>query len=116
MGIFIKLIHDLYRCIQNKEPQIYDNLKSIEQDLELAIDLCLEAVGHQFDIKKQKTLLEAAFLGKSFLETYHSEQFVIVARTTRLLNQLSEKEIGMPLTSAQLSFFISGLRSPVQLN
>ncbi|RAL67561.1 hypothetical protein DID88_008316 [Monilinia fructigena] len=66
-----------------------------------AVDTCVKAAGHEFNIHWQKQLLKAASFGKSVLDIYNSDDFVDMCETLRVLNAVRYYEIGIPLSYEQ---------------
>lgn len=52
---------DYHDCLQADE-----NLRLIRPALTEAVDCCIDAAGHEFDIGQQRTLLKAAAFGLPF--------------------------------------------------
>lgn len=46
--------------------QAYDNYQLISSSLPEAIEACIDAAGHEFDVSRQRTLLRAATYGLAF--------------------------------------------------
>ena len=60
----INLILSCERDINNiSHLQAYDNYQLISSSLPEAIEACIDAAGHEFDVSQQRTLLRAAKYG-----------------------------------------------------
>ncbi|RLM92748.1 hypothetical protein C2845_PM08G21410 [Panicum miliaceum] len=108
--------------------QAYDNYQLISSSLPEAIEACIDAAGHEFDVSRQRTLLRAAtyglafcsarrdskgggsgyFVGKSkggeailVISRFPHERFQEMCKMLRVLNAVRDPEIGMPLTIQQ---------------
>ena len=63
----INLILSCERDINNiSHLQAYDNYLLISSSLPEAIEACIDAAGHEFDVSRQRTLLRAATYGLAF--------------------------------------------------
>ena len=63
----INLILSCERDINNiSHLQAYDNYQLISSSLPEAIEACIDAAGHEFDVSRQRTLLRAATYGLAF--------------------------------------------------
>ena len=74
-----------------------ENLKMIGHTIE-AVRECIDAATHEYHVSDQKTLLEAALLGKNFNPVDNCQVFMDSCKTLRVLNQVRELEVGIPLT------------------
>ncbi|XP_062617543.1 vacuolar protein sorting-associated protein 16 homolog, partial [Saccostrea cucullata] len=77
-------------------------IRIIKDKLEVAVSQCIEAAGHEIDSAKQEPLLKAAAFGKCFLTDYSPEAYVNMCQMLRVLNQVRNHVIGIPLTYSQL--------------
>ncbi|RYP61621.1 hypothetical protein DL769_007619 [Monosporascus sp. CRB-8-3] len=87
--------------LENQSPKADDNIQLIRPNLVEAVDTCVAAAGHEFNIHWQKQLLKAASFGKSVLDIYNSDDFVDMCETLRVLNAVRFYEIGLPLSYEQ---------------
>ncbi|XP_003740727.1 vacuolar protein sorting-associated protein 16 homolog [Galendromus occidentalis] len=81
-----------------------DYLASIKEDdqLDVAVEQCIRAAGHQWDEVTQKALLKAASFGKVFQsEQKDPDEYVTMCKKMRVLNAIRSPEIGMPLSFRQ---------------
>ncbi|PSN65980.1 vacuolar protein sorting-associated protein 16 [Corynespora cassiicola Philippines] len=87
--------------LDQKSPKADDLIQLIRPSLADAVDTCIKAAAHEFNIHWQKTLLRAASFGKSVLDLYSSDDFVDTCDTLRVLNAVRFYEIGLPLSYDQ---------------
>ncbi|KAF2745017.1 vacuolar protein-like protein sorting vps16 [Sporormia fimetaria CBS 119925] len=87
--------------LEQKSPKADDLIQLIRPSLAEAVDTCVKAAGHEFNIHWQKALLKAASYGKSVLDLYNSDDFVDMCETLRVLNAVRFYEIGLPLSYDQ---------------
>ncbi|USW50105.1 Putative vacuolar protein sorting-associated protein [Septoria linicola] len=87
--------------LDNKSPKADDNIQMIRPNLDEAVDVCVRAAGHEFNVHWQKQLLKAASFGKSVLDLYNSDDFVDMTEALRVLHAVRDHEIGLPLSYEQ---------------
>ncbi|KAF2681402.1 vacuolar protein sorting-associated protein 16 [Lentithecium fluviatile CBS 122367] len=87
--------------LDQKSPKADDLIQLIRPNLAEAVDTCIKAAAHEFNIHWQKALLRAASFGKSVLDLYSSDDFVDTCDTLRVLNAVRFYEIGLPLSYDQ---------------
>ncbi|KAF2734470.1 vacuolar protein sorting-associated protein [Polyplosphaeria fusca] len=87
--------------LDQKSPKADDLIQLIRPSLDEAVDTCVRAAGHEYNIHWQKALLKAASFGKSVLDLYSSDDFVDMCDTLRVLNAVRFYEIGLPLSYDQ---------------
>ncbi|OTB07118.1 hypothetical protein M426DRAFT_318147 [Hypoxylon sp. CI-4A] len=92
---------DAVEQLENQSPKADDNIQLIRPNLVEAVDTCVAAAGHEFDVHWQKQLLKAASFGKSVLDIYSSDDFVDMCETLRVINAVRYYEIGLPLSYEQ---------------
>ncbi|KAI1433969.1 vacuolar protein sorting-associated protein [Xylaria sp. CBS 124048] len=92
---------DAVQQLENQSPKADDNIQLIRSHLAEAVDTCVAAAGHEFNVHWQKQLLKAASFGKSVLDIYNSDDFVDMCETLRVLNAVRYYEIGLPLSYEQ---------------
>lgn len=92
---------DAVEQLENQSPKADDNIQLIRPNLVEAVDTCVAAAGHEFNIHWQKQLLKAASFGKSVLDIYNSDDFVDMCETLRVLNAVRYYEVGLPLSYEQ---------------
>ncbi|KAF1815594.1 vacuolar protein-like protein sorting vps16 [Eremomyces bilateralis CBS 781.70] len=92
---------DAVEQLEQKSPKADDDIQMIRSNLDEAVDTCVKAAGHEYDVHWQKQLMKAASLGKSVLDLYNSDEFVEMCETLRVLNAVRFYEIGIPLSYEQ---------------
>lgn len=95
------ILLDAVEQLENQSPKADDNIQLIRPNLVEAVDTCVAAAGHEFNVHWQKQLLKAASFGKSVLDIYNSDDFVDMCETLRVLNAVRFYEIGIPLSYEQ---------------
>ncbi|XP_066928946.1 vacuolar protein sorting-associated protein 16 homolog [Clytia hemisphaerica] len=98
---FIQLTFMLF-LLQSYSPRVDDYLRAVKDHLHEAVTDCLRAAGHLFDEKEQRELMRAASFGKSFVQDMRPQAFVEMAHTIRILNNIRNFKIGIPITYDQL--------------
>lgn len=99
------------------QPRANEIIRGIKADLAGAVDTCIEAAGLEPDPVWQKKLLrvslgcyeggrsadgvQAAMLGRSFLDLYNPTDLVGMAQSLKILNAIRFYEVGIPLTYQQ---------------
>ncbi|CAH1109343.1 unnamed protein product [Psylliodes chrysocephalus] len=76
----------------------------VKNDLETAVNQCIEAVGYEFDTDVQKLLIRAAQFGKCFIPDMRSDSYVNMCRLLRVLNAVRDPKVGIPITITQLNY------------
>ncbi|KAI4665325.1 uncharacterized protein J4E78_002785 [Alternaria triticimaculans] len=87
--------------LEQKSPKADDLIQLIRPSLGEAVDTCIKAAAHEYNIHWQKSLLKAASYGKSVLDLYSSDDFVDTCDTLRVLNAVRFYEVGLPLSYDQ---------------
>ncbi|KAF1921331.1 Vps16, N-terminal region-domain-containing protein [Ampelomyces quisqualis] len=87
--------------LEQKSPKADDLIQLIRPNLADAVDTCIRAAAHEYQIHWQKALLKAASYGKSVLDLYSSDDFVDACDTLRVLNAVRFYEIGLPISYDQ---------------
>lgn len=87
--------------LEKKSPKADENIRRIRSSLPAAVDACIKAAGHEFDVYWQKRLLKAASFGKSVLELYNSDEFVEMTEKLRVLTAVRDYQIGLPISYEQ---------------
>lgn len=97
------LMFDAMEAFEDGDPKSDENIRSIEATNQLgeAIGTCIEAALSEFDISRQQSLLKAASYGKAFCRDLNPQEFVNAAKKLRVLNEVRNADIGLPLTSLQ---------------
>ena len=92
---------DAVDLLEKKSPKADDNIQLIRDDLDKAVDVCVQAAGQEYSVHRQKQLLKAASFGKSVLDLYNSDDYVDMTETLRVLNAVRFFEVGIPLSYDQ---------------
>ncbi|KAF1922830.1 vacuolar protein sorting-associated protein [Didymella exigua CBS 183.55] len=87
--------------LEQKSPRADDLIQLIRPRLAEAVDACIRAAAHEYNIHWQKALLKAASYGKSVLDLCSSDDFVDTCDTLRVLNAVRFYEIGLPVSYDQ---------------
>eukprot|EP01127_Copromyxa_protea_P012863 TRINITY_DN3386_c0_g4_i1.p1 TRINITY_DN3386_c0_g4~~TRINITY_DN3386_c0_g4_i1.p1 ORF type:complete len:829 (-),score=130.60 TRINITY_DN3386_c0_g4_i1:29-2515(-) len=102
--------YDLY---EQGNPKSDHQLRSIkmQNQLEDAVDACIDAASFEFDIDTMKRFLGAASFGKGRIRTshYNSDKFVETSKVLRVVNAVRDPQIGMPLTVQQYNLLSADL-------
>jgi len=77
-------------------------MRSIKDHLQEAVSACMKAAGHEFEPKTQRALMKAASFGKSFLKDMRPQAYVEMSQTVRVLNNVRNYKVGIPLTFEEL--------------
>lgn len=92
---------DSIEQLELKSPKADENIQRIKPNLPEAVDTCIRAAGHEFDVQHQKALLKAASFGKSVLDLYSSDEFVEMCERLRVLNAVRDYRVGLPMSYEQ---------------
>jgi vacuolar protein sorting-associated protein 16 len=97
------LMFDAMEAFEEGDPKSDENIRSIEATNQLgeAIGTCIEAASAEFDVSRQQSLLKAASYGKAFSSDLSPLEFVNAAKKLRVLNEIRNADVGLPLTSQQ---------------
>lgn len=95
------MLLDSVNLLEKQSPKADENIQRIRTSLPEAVDTCVKAAGHEFDIYWQKRLLKAASFGKSVLELYNSDEFVEMTEKLRVLKAIRDYRIGLPVSYEQ---------------
>jgi vacuolar protein sorting-associated protein 16 len=77
-------------------------IRSITNQLDDAIDMCIDAATYEFSPATQKLLLRAAVFGKAFSQTASSSTKVHqTGKILRILNSVRESKVGIPISFRQ---------------
>nr|XP_046915204.1 vacuolar protein sorting-associated protein 16 homolog [Dermatophagoides farinae] len=86
---------------QNHKVDDYIRLIQEKNEMEMAVNMCLETACHEFNVATQKMLLRAASFGKCFTANMDNNKFVRVCQELRILNAIRKPDVGIPLTHCQ---------------
>ncbi|XP_052092868.1 vacuolar protein sorting-associated protein 16 homolog isoform X1 [Mytilus californianus] len=96
------MLYEANREFMKGSQKADEYVRMIKDKLDIAVDQCIQASGHELEPTKQKQLLRAASFGKCFLTDYNPQAFVDMCQMLRVLNQVRNHVIGIPLTYTQL--------------
>ncbi|ESO96565.1 hypothetical protein LOTGIDRAFT_115951 [Lottia gigantea] len=96
------MLYEASKEFSRRSQKADEYIRMIKDKLDVAVDQCILAAGHEFEPSKQKSLLRAASFGKCFLTEYRPEAFVDMCQMLRVLNQVRQYSVGIPLTYTQL--------------
>ncbi|GFZ05507.1 vacuoleless1 [Actinidia rufa] len=66
------IFYDSMASILSKNNALDENLRLIRSSLPEAVEACIDAAGHEFDVSRQRTLLRAASYGQAFCRKFRS--------------------------------------------
>lgn len=92
------VLYDAMELYENRNPRAEECIRGLANELENAVDTCIEAAVNEFDHDVQKQLMRAASFGKCFLQYYPADKFVDKCRIIRVLNAIRDPMVGLYLT------------------
>ncbi|XP_058788264.1 protein VACUOLELESS1-like [Vicia villosa] len=95
------LLYDALDHFDRRSAKADENLRLIKSSLPEAVEACVDAAGHEFDVSRQKTLLRAASYGQAFCSNFHRDRIQEMCKILRVLNAVRSLEIGIPLSIQQ---------------
>ncbi|XP_050381114.1 protein VACUOLELESS1 [Argentina anserina] len=95
------LLFDALDHFDRRSAKADENLRLIRASLSEAVEACIDAAGHEFDLSRQKTLLRAASYGQAFCSNFQRDHIQEICKTLRVLNAVRHPDVGMPLTIQQ---------------
>eukprot|EP00268_Persea_americana_P035161 TRINITY_DN3472_c0_g1_i2.p1 TRINITY_DN3472_c0_g1~~TRINITY_DN3472_c0_g1_i2.p1 ORF type:complete len:842 (+),score=156.20 TRINITY_DN3472_c0_g1_i2:162-2687(+) len=95
------LLYDALDHFDKRSAKADENLRLIRSSLPEAVEACIDAAGHEFDISRQRTLLRAASYGQAFCSHIQRDRFQEMCKMLRVLNAVRNHEIGIPLSIQQ---------------
>ncbi|XP_042479064.1 protein VACUOLELESS1 [Macadamia integrifolia] len=95
------LLYDALDHFDRRSAKADENLRLIRSSLPEAVEACIDAAGHEFDVSRQRTLLRAASYGQAFCSNNQRDRFQEMCKTLRMLNAVRNYEIGIPLSIQQ---------------
>jgi hypothetical protein len=97
------LMYDAMEAFEDGDPKSDENIRSIAASNQLgdAVHACITAAAAEFDISRQQALLKAASYGKAFCDDADPAEFVETACKLRVLNEVRNPKVGLPLTIQQ---------------
>ncbi|PKU79452.1 hypothetical protein MA16_Dca000797 [Dendrobium catenatum] len=84
-GRLLVIPTDFSRIISEYCCEADENLRMIRASLPEAVEVCIDAAGHEFDVSRQLTLLRAACYGRAFCSTEASSSILQCRASARLL-------------------------------
>ncbi|RYR35519.1 hypothetical protein Ahy_A10g050670 isoform B [Arachis hypogaea] len=100
-GRLLVTTSDLTGIIIERECEADENLRLIKPSLPEAVEACVDASGHEFDVSRQRTLLRAASYGQAFCSNFQRDRIQEMCKILRVLNAVRNPEIGIPLSIQQ---------------
>ncbi|KAJ6953935.1 protein VACUOLELESS1-like [Populus alba x Populus x berolinensis] len=95
------LLFDALDHFDRRSAKADENLRLIRSSLPEAVEACIDAAGHEFDVSHQRTLLRAASYGQAFCSNFKRDRIQEMCKTLRVLNAVRDPEIGIPLSIEQ---------------
>ncbi|KAG0454964.1 hypothetical protein HPP92_024256 [Vanilla planifolia] len=95
------LLYDALEHFDKRSAKADENLRMIRASLPEAVEACIDAAGHEFDVSRQRTLLRAACYGRAFCSQFPRDRFQDMCKILRVLNAVRNHEIGIPLSIQQ---------------
>ncbi|KAF5731337.1 Vacuoleless1 (VCL1) isoform 2 [Tripterygium wilfordii] len=95
------LLYDALDHFDRRSAKADENLRLIRNSLPEAVEACVDAAGHEFDISRQRTLLRAASYGQAFCSNFQRDRIQDMCKTLRVLNAVRSPEIGIALSIQQ---------------
>lgn len=95
------LLYDALDHFDRRSAKADENLRLIRSSLPEAVEACVDAAGHEFDVSRQRTLLRAASYGQAFCSNFQRDHIQEMCKTLRVLNAVRNPEIGIPLSIQQ---------------
>ncbi|XP_058063487.1 vacuolar protein sorting-associated protein 16 homolog [Anopheles bellator] len=94
-------LFEAHRKFRERSHQSDEYLCLIQSKLPIAVADCIEAAGHEYDTSTQKSLIRAAYFGKSFLNGYNCDDYIRMCKTLKVLNVLRDPNVAIPITIRQ---------------
>lgn len=91
-------LFEAHKKFKEKSHQSDEYLCLVKNNLELAVNECIEAAGYEFDAETQKSLISSAYFGKAFLVGNNPDSYITKCRNLRVLNAIRSENVGIPLT------------------
>ncbi|PKI55713.1 hypothetical protein CRG98_023929 [Punica granatum] len=95
------LLYDALDHFDRRSAKADENLRLIRSSLPEAVETCIDAAGHEFDVSRQRTLLRAASYGQAFCSHFQRDRIQEMCKTLRVLNAVRSSEVGIPLSIKQ---------------
>ncbi|KAJ6638263.1 Vacuolar protein sorting-associated protein 16 like [Pseudolycoriella hygida] len=94
-------LFEAHKKFLEKSHQSDEYLCSIKDNLQLAVNECVEAASYEYDSTTQKSLIRAAYFGSAFIPSHNPDEYIRVCSFVRVLNAIRCWKIGIPLTIKQ---------------
>ncbi|CAA7052189.1 unnamed protein product [Microthlaspi erraticum] len=95
------LLYDALDHFDRRSAKADENLRLIRSSLSEAVESCIDAAGHEFNVTRQRALLRAASYGQAFSSNFQRDRVQETCRTLRVLNAVRDPDIGIPLSIQQ---------------
>ncbi|XP_037491912.1 protein VACUOLELESS1 isoform X1 [Jatropha curcas] len=98
------LLFDALDHFDRRSAKADENLRLIRTSLPEAVEACVDAAGHEFDVSRQRTLLRAASYGQAFFgfgSNFPRDCIQDMCKTLRVLNAGRDSRIGISLSIQQ---------------
>ncbi|XP_071505509.1 vacuolar protein sorting-associated protein 16 homolog [Diadema antillarum] len=96
------MLYEASREFQKESQKADEYIRMIKDQLNLAVEQCIEAAGSEYEPSTQRLLLKAASFGKCFSASVNADKFVNMCKLLRVLNAVRDYQVGIPLTYEQL--------------
>ncbi|KAF2302221.1 hypothetical protein GH714_033770 [Hevea brasiliensis] len=95
------LLVDALDHFDRRSAKAHENLRLIRTSLPEAVEACVDAAGHEFDVYRQRTLLRGASYGLVFCSNFQCDCIQEMCKTLWVLNAVRDSGIGIPLIIQQ---------------
>ncbi|KAL3508949.1 hypothetical protein ACH5RR_028350 [Cinchona calisaya] len=95
------LLYDALDHFDRQSAKADENLRLIRSSLPEAVEACVDAASHEFDISQQRALLRSASYGQAFCSQFQRNRIRDTSRTLRVLNAVRYPDVGIPLSIQQ---------------
>ncbi|XP_027064710.1 protein VACUOLELESS1 [Coffea arabica] len=95
------LLYDALDHFDRRSAKADENLRLIRSSLPGAVEACIDAASHEFDISQQRALLRSASYGQAFCSQFQRNRIRDTSRTLRVLNAVRHPDVGIPLSIQQ---------------
>lgn len=96
-------LFEAYKQFQQRSHKSDEYLTLAKCQIEKSVEDCINAACYDFDPSIQKSLMGAAYFGKSFIHKYNTDEYIQKSRFIRVLNALRQENIGIPITYIQFN-------------
>ncbi|KAK4758882.1 hypothetical protein SAY87_020183 [Trapa incisa] len=103
------LLYDALDHFDKRSAKADENLRLIRSSLPEAVETCIDAAAHEFDVSRQRTLLRAASYGQAFCSHFKRDRIQEMCKTLRVLNAVRSPEVGIPLSIKQYKLLTSSV-------